>query len=119
MPETVSLNDELGIIEVRSFGDVTVEDIEDSFREIKRVREESGVGKVLVDASEQTSMPGTADSFKITSNMPHFVRIAVFISEGQSTEEDLLFVETLAISCGAIFRVYYSKEEAIDWLFNL
>ena len=118
MPETVSLNDELSIIEVRSFGDVTVEDIEGSFREVKRVREESGVGKVLVDASEQTSMPGTADSFKITSNMPHFVRIAVFISEGQSTEDDLLFVESLAVSCGAIYRVFHSREEAVDWLVN-
>lgn len=118
MPETVSLNEKLGIIEIRSYGDVTLADMEGSFREIKRVREECGADKVLVDASEQTSMPGTSDSFKITSHMPHFVRIGVFIAEGQSTEEDMLFVETLAVSCGATFRVFYSRDEALEWLLN-
>ncbi len=118
MPETVTLNEKLGVIEVRTFGDVTTEDIANAEREVERIQGETGIDKVLADSSGQASLPETTDMFQVASAIPKSRRIAVLISEGQPTEDDVLFSESIALSCGALYRVFYSKEEALDWLTN-
>ena len=116
MPETVRVSNELGIIEVRSFDDVSLADVDNSLMEIEGIRKETGVDKVLVDAREQISMPGMADVFQIASSLPNSLRIAFLLSEGQSTEEDIRFVATLAANGGVAVQAFSFKDEALQWL---
>lgn len=116
MPETVRLDDQLGIIEVHSFDDVSLSDVDNSLQEIEQIRKETGVDKVLVDVREQTSMPEMSESFQIASSLPHSLRIALLFSEGQSTEEDIRFVESIAASGGVAVQAFSSEDEALRWL---
>lgn len=118
MPIRTSLNKETNIIEVISFGDITMDDVTDCRQKMNQITEESGANKMLADARGQTSMPETADLFKIATDVSRSRRTAVLLSEGQPTEEDILLIESVALSAGATFRVFHSKEEAIDWLNN-
>ena len=116
MPETVRLDDKLGIIEVRSFDDVSLSDVDNSLIEIQQIRKETGVDKVLVDVRKQTSMPELCESFQIASSLPNSLRIAVLFSEGQPTEEDISFVKSVAASSGVAIETFSSEHEALAWL---
>ena len=116
MPETVSLNEDLEIIEVRSFDDVSLSDVDNSLLAVEALHEKNGVAKVLVDVREHTSMPKMSGAFQIASSIPRFIKLALLFSEGQPTEEDIHFVETMANSGGATVQSFTSKEEALAWL---
>jgi hypothetical protein len=57
MPESVTLNEELGIIEVHSFNTISTEDISSSVNLVQHISNETGIKKVLVDTLEQEAMP--------------------------------------------------------------
>lgn len=116
MPETVRLSSELGIIEVRSFDDVSLADVDSSLTEVERIRKETGVDRVLVDVRKQTSMPEMSGTFQIASSLPDSLRIALLFSEGQSTEEDIRFVESIAGNGGVTIQAFPSEDEALQWL---
>lgn len=116
MPGTVSMNKELGVIEVSSFGDVTPDDIFDNTLAVEKMREKNGVDKVLLDVRKQSSTAGMTDIFRIASEVPLSMKLAVVLSEGQPTEEDNRFFETMANSCGASVQTFPSKDEAVEWL---
>ncbi len=116
MPETVTFNAELGIIECRSFGDVSLADVDKSLSETKQIQEESGVNKVLVDVSEHTLMPKMSGTFQIATSIPRSLRVAILLLEGQPTEEALRFVETAANRGEATVQCFTSRDDAIAWL---
>ena len=116
MPETVTFNTELGIIECHSFGDVLLADIDNSIIEIKQMQEKNNVNKVLVDVREQASMPEKSGTFQIATSIPRSLRVAMLLIEDQPTEADMRFVEKTALSGGASIRIFFSKDDAIEWL---
>ena len=64
MPDGVRLNRELSIIEVKSYGVVTRDDISNSIRLIQEIQEETGVSKLLVDTTEQEALPDAIEILK-------------------------------------------------------
>jgi hypothetical protein len=116
MPEKVKLNEELGIVEVQSFGTVAFDEMAESIKNIKKIHEEMGVGKVLVDASDMTAAPSTGDMFNLASMFPQDLRLAIVISKDNALHENLDFGKTVALNRGVLISLFNSREEALKWL---
>jgi len=106
MPDNIILNEELGTIEIYAFGEMTVADFVASRGHIERHVQESGVTRILVNASEVEKMPSTTDLFELFSKIPDSLRLAVVVPIGSSVEEDQKFASTVARNRGANYMVF-------------
>ena len=116
MPEDVTINNELGIIEIDSYGDITEEILYTSVKKIKQIRGKTGINKVLVDTTGQSSMPSAISLYTFGNNIPHLFKYAIVVSEMQSTKKDQDFFEAVAINRGFKVQEFITKDEAIEWL---
>jgi len=119
MPETVTILEDQGIIEVRSFGDVSAEDWQESVDTVMELVRDRGMTKVLVDSLDLVSMPRTWTLYEFgnllaATKFPASVRIAAAIQG--PLREDLKFVETVATNRGRQMKVFGAIDEAIAWL---
>jgi len=116
MPETVTYNEELGIIEVHSYGTVSSKDISSSVNLVQHISNETGIKKVLVDTLEVESMPNITSIFNLAKAFPRNVKIAVLCSKEQPAFKDVLFTETAALYQGISIRLFTSQTDAFQWL---
>jgi hypothetical protein len=117
MPEEVTIREDLQIIHVDSYGDVTAEDLLVSIEAVMRIHKEQGITRVFVDATKETSLPSTFPSFDVGSKMAAAVRtIRIAVLGNPALAEDLRFIETVALNRGATIKVFYSREAALAWL---
>lgn len=116
MPDRVQFNKALGIIEVESFGVVTKADIKDSIEQIQQLQEEHDVSLLLVDTTRQDTIPNPIEIFEIFSVYPRDIRTALLVVKSQATARDVDFVETVATNRGKPIKVFYSSQQALDWL---
>jgi len=119
MPETVTVLEDQGIIEVRSFGEVSAEDWQKSVDIVMDLVRTRGMTKVLVDSLTLVSMPKTWTLYEFgnllaTTKFPQSVRIAAVIQG--PLREDLKFIETVATNRGRRMKVFNSIDEATAWL---
>ena len=115
MPERVSINEKLSIIEVKSFGDVSPADMARSVTEVKQIQKETGFYNVLVDTLDLNSLPSISDMFELVQSFPRGTRIAVLIALDSDALESLQFGETVAQNRGIYVQLFKSKSEAFDW----
>ena len=80
MPEQVGVNREVGIIEVRSYDIVDFSQMAGSIETVKRLFEETGINRVLVDTRGLKELPGTVDMFELTKSFPKYLTIAVLFN---------------------------------------
>lgn len=116
MPETITVDHETGLIEVRSFGVVTADDLRASVEEVRRLRDLHGIAEVLVDVSEERSLADAPAAFEIVRTMPRQMKIAVIGSEQAATSSDVRFIETVAANIGLQVKIFESKKKALRWL---
>jgi hypothetical protein len=116
MPEKVSVDKTLNIIVVHSFGSVAIEHMAESVQTVQQLHRETGINKVLVDASELSAMPSTSEMFELAKGFPRVLKIAVLISKLKLLHEALHFAETVAKNRGANIHLFQSKIEAVEWL---
>ena len=119
MPERVSVREDIGVIVVHSFGEVTEQDISESQEVVLKYARERNYTKILVDASEETSLPSTMKLFDVGtrisgSDILRTMRFAVVISE--DTKDDIAFLETLLVNRGILIRIFHSMDTALAWL---
>jgi hypothetical protein len=119
MPETVTVLEDQGIIEVRSFGEVSADDWQKSVDVIMELVLDRGLTKILVDSLDLASIPSTWTLYEFgnllaASTFPPSVRIAAVIQG--PLREDLKFIETVAINRGRQIKVFGSMERATAWL---
>jgi predicted lipoprotein len=119
MPETITVHDDLEIIEVHSFGQVTKEDLLQSLQAVDQIYQTRGYNKVLIDAQEEEGIPNTIDLFMFSASMEKAYigktgRFAVVISE--ATRKDLEFLAKTTQKRGMKVNTFMSVDEAIDWL---
>ena len=119
MPENVTINKELGIIEIYSHGDVTRYDLDLSFATINQIGEDTGIRMVLVDTTEQKKVPSIIDVINFVVKLPVTFRCAVIVSEKHPTQNDQVFPETVAYNRLFNMKEFFSRREAIDWLRGL
>ena len=118
MPDKIRVNEDRGIIEVQSYGVVTKEDIAESINKIQQIGKTKGIKKILVDTTKQETMPSTVDVFEIFSNFPRGFRLATLIQRSQATAEVLRFVETVGVNRAFPVKIFYEKDQALQWLDN-
>ncbi len=116
MPETVNIKSELNIIEVISFGDVTVEDVTATLPSVVKLSRETGINKVFVDTTEEKSLPETFAIYNFASKLPRSLSFAVLVKESQDTKRDVHFIETVAMNRGLLVQTFTSRNEALKWL---
>ena len=119
MPEQLKINEELGIIEVYSFGEITVEEAEQSVKKSLRIFKERNIDKVLVDATSLTKLPGTVGIFQFFSNSPPELSQALVISRDSFSEDLFSFGENVAVNRGKNVKLFFDREEALIWLKSL
>jgi hypothetical protein len=118
LPEKVTVDKNLNIIIVRSFGSVAFEHMAESIRSVQRIYRETGINKMLVDAGDLSAMPSTSEMFELAKEFPRTIKIAVLISRVETVHEVMHFSETAAKNRGADIRLFESKPDAIEWLQN-
>ncbi len=116
MPENITINKELGIIEVHSYGDVTRDDLDLSLATVNQIGKDTGIRMVLIDTTEQETFPNITDIFYFTKKLPQNFEFAVVISEKQPTKDSHDFIETVAVNRSINVKEFFSKEKAIEWL---
>ncbi len=117
MPETVTVREDLQIIQVESSGDISVEDLQGSLAEILRLHEERGLNRVLVDCRRQESLPATMPVFEFGEAVPAVLgSVSIAIALSPHTWEEIQFFETVARHRGAHVQSFDSTDEALKWL---
>lgn len=118
MPYELKVNEESGILELKSYGPVSGEEITESMIEIQHLSEETGIRLLFVDSREVDKMPNTIDLFELTSRFPRFLKMAILVPADSELMETYKFGETVGVNRGIPLRVFTSASDAIEWLKN-
>ena len=116
MPEIVSLNEELMIIEVQSIGDISESEMEASLERITKLSHEHRVYRVLIDAQQETSLPDIGWLYEFVKSVPKRLKYDMLVPADSPTSNDKEFIETAASNRGLSMRNFQSREDAIAWL---
>lgn len=116
MPETVSINREMGTIEVRATGNVDGTDIANSLRQIAELGKETGIKAVLVDVTEQVGQPSVADMYRLMSTLPPDMKFALFSTAPQGMLSTHTFGELVATNRSLQFALFDDRDKALSWL---
>lgn len=119
MAEELFVREELGFLELRSYGDVQAEELFQIRERMAGILAETGFTKVLVDGSGRKSFPNMMTAFKMASELqkvgfPLTAKIAL-LSPPQ-LENFHEFMAEVATNRGIDVRLFNSRDEALAWL---
>ncbi len=118
MPVELFVNKDLGVIDVRSYGVVTREDLFSSLESAKMLVNETNINKVLVDTSEERELPNLLDLDDFGSSIPKFIKVAIVITNEQPTERSARYIGNVASIEGVHIDTFTTREDALEWLNN-
>ncbi len=116
MPSGIKANKDVGIIEVRSYGDVSLDDLRRQIPDVRRTSEDTGMRKVFVDTTDEESLPATFDLLDFMSKLPRELAYATYSRTRHATHEDMKFAETVALNRGICVQHFVDRDTAIAWL---
>ncbi len=116
MPVEVLANKDIGVIEVRSYGVLTREDLFSAVESTKMLVIETKTNKVLVNTSEEKELPNILDLDDLGSSIPKYMKIAVVVSDEQPTAMRSRFIVNIASVKGAHIDTFTTREDALEWL---
>jgi hypothetical protein len=117
MPEKVYIRDDLQIIHIDSYGDVTSKDLRRSLERVCRMYREHGLTRIFINATGETSLPSTYPLFEFGSDLADYVQFFVFaVVVSPAVKDDLMFLETVTRNRGMTVRMFSSEKAAITWL---
>lgn len=118
MPHRLQVNKELGVIEVRAFGDLEMDDMRNTLVAMRELSEREGIRRVLADVTKVERRPGTVDAFEFFSNYPPHMRHAIYLGASSPPEmiEELRFIENVSENRGRRTKVFASRDDALQWL---
>lgn len=116
MPEKIAVINEFRIVEIHSWGEVTKEGIAGAITRAQELFREEHIGKVLVDATRQTTLPSITELHQIFSLLPPNFRVALLIEESQGTASDNRFIETVCLNRGVFIKIFHERQQATCWL---
>ena len=119
MPEEVTISDDGKFIHVRSYGEVTDEDFRSSLDAIHKIRQDQGLTKVLVDATEVSSYPSGTLIFCFGASAAELLKEAgmslAIVAPPEATEEPEFF-QHITTSRGLSTKVFDTLDAALPWL---
>ncbi|MGI9315906.1 MAG: hypothetical protein ACR2QW_01125 [bacterium] len=117
MPEKISILEDLRIIRVDSFGEVTASDLQASLTEVLAIHCERGINNVLVDSTHEASYPPNFPLFEFGSNLAADARHMRFaVATSPATRPAATLVKQVAANRGLILQLFDSVETAIESL---
>lgn len=114
MPDEVTFREDLGIIEVRAYGEITIEQLEQTQDTIMRMIREHKVNRILVDAREVEKMPEVGGLYFFAGDLPPGDRAALLVSK--STPDETAFLESVAQNRGIQLKLFDNRDDALRWL---
>ena len=114
MPERISFEEETSLIRIRAWGKGTIDEWDNSRKEVLKLHNQYGTEKLLVDIREQQLAPSASELFDFGSNWPRTIKCALLV--GDKTEGDQNFLSTVALNRGLPMRVFKTEKAALDWL---
>ena len=117
MPETVTFDEDLRIVRIESYGDVTAEDLRGTLAAALKIHQERGLSRWLVDATKVTYYPSTFPIFDFglqAAEQLRGIRIAIAAPPGKLVEPN--FFETVTRNRGISVKVFDSTDAAPAWL---
>jgi hypothetical protein len=120
MPETIEILEDLDIIKVTSYGEITDDDLRKSRETINKLCSEHGYKKLLFDATKLHNIRTLAAyEHGVCLAKYHFLRISRHaIIATQDNRIYLDFICTVGTNRGAQIKVFEKKDEATTWLNN-
>ena len=119
MPEEVTISDECKFIHIKSYGKIADEDFRSTLEAIHKIRQDQGLTKVLVDATEVLSYPsGTLISCfgSDAADLLNGLGISLAIVASPKATEDPEFFKHITIRRGLSTRVFGTLDAALLWL---
>lgn len=120
MPDTVSLREDLRIIEVKSVGETTNEEMLQTRKILTQICQETNISGIIIDARESNSIPSIfavldfgANLFRYDS-IPRTTRFAIVSPKNKRA--DCEFYTTVCKKRGLVVEVLDSVGEAEGWL---
>ncbi|MFH1842286.1 MAG: STAS/SEC14 domain-containing protein [bacterium] len=119
MPETITVREDLGVIEIRSFGKVTQTEMSTTRQRVEQILQKQGIRKILVDARDLTMTEGTTSLFEFGASFDEapsfrFAHLALIVSE--QSQQDLQFLATVAQNRGIQIKVLDSVDAGLEYL---
>ena len=116
MPENITVNKELGIIEIDSYDRVSYEESLASLASLQTLMAATGIRKILTDTRRQNFRPDLLKVYEFGKRLPNSTRIALIVSQEQPTAEAISFLDDVASNRGVLIRLFGSQNDALEWL---
>ena len=116
MPEDINVDEQSGIVNIRSYGVVSKNDLVEVIEKVKEINKKKHISRVLVDTREEERLIDTLDMYDIFTHFPSELRVALLAEESQKTFKDVSFVETIAQNRGFKIKKFLSKDAGMEWL---
>lgn len=91
----------------------SVDDWKIALEEVKRIYDEKGICRVLVDVRKQEQLAGTMTLFEFGVNLPRSLKYAVLVELHIGEHR---FIENVAVNRGINVKMFDTEENATDWL---
>lgn len=123
MPSSLKLNKKLRIVEVTHKGVMTVEGLRRIVSERVVIEKETGIGEVLVDASELESVEDLASlldlpQMYVDAEISRTGRTAVIMPTSKEGIDAARFYENVCFNRGWTVQLFETKREALEWLID-
>jgi hypothetical protein len=105
---------EIDVIRVRHHGKSDVEDFRQARNRVVRLQKEHDNVRVVVDLQDVTDAPPTLDIYQFASELPIQLHIAMVCDS--ELQEDLKFLETVAMNRGRRIKLFANEADALGWL---
>ena len=117
MPEKVYLNEGFQIICVKSVGLVSIEDLQQSLVDIKKLKERSKLNKIFVDHTEATSFPASVPAFNFGADISRlFRRTSIALVNSNHAKADINFFTEVVNARGGNAQIFNMEKHALEWL---
>jgi SpoIIAA-like len=122
MPDKIEVNEESGIIQITSYGEITGEDLKNTRRIVSEIIRQTGFCKLLVDTTGlQCTIPvmTTFEHAYIISDENVFktLKHAILVISSP-VKRDLDLMVKIATNRGGSIKMFHTREEAFSWLNN-
>lgn len=117
MPDKVTVHEASQIIQIESYGNITIEDLWDSLDAVFKIRLDRGLENVFIDASKQTAFPSTLPVYEFGERVATSVQGMRFaIITGPATRGAVDVLKAIVCKRGGQVNVFTSADAAITWL---
>lgn len=117
MPEKISVLEDLQIILVDSYGEVSAPELESSLEQVLALHDKHKIDRVLVDSTHGAIYPDNFPLFEFGSNLATKAkRLKIAVAVSPDTRPAISLIRQVAANRGVIIELFDSVESAISSL---